>query len=99
MVDICANALLCGVERRKRSRTAFFYAKHLRRFKTLKASPSVQVTTRLTKTNLQCNCLNCKIIEKLNTYAHLQMFCCMVPQAYHPLFVWSNLLLKWPLRL
>ena len=53
MVHICANALLCGAERRKQSRTAFFYAKHLGSFKTLKARPSVQVTTRLTKEHVQ----------------------------------------------
>ena len=49
VVHIWAYVLLCGPERRKRSRTAFFMPNWIprRRFKTLQASASVRGTTSL----------------------------------------------------
>ena len=86
VVYICANVWLCGVEPRKTTGTAFFYAvlwwtefladaKHF--------VGQVQVydwSYNLTETSIQCKYLHLKLIENRNSCAHLQLFCCVVPR-------------------
>ena len=74
VVHIWANVLLCGAERKKGSRTAFFVCwtepladvlKHLR------LAETKCTRYNLTETSIQCKFLNFKLIEKRKSCTHL----------------------------